>query len=167
MRRWDFVADTRLLSLLLFWWCGSVLTKPNTAAEHLWDMSDKHKQFPFAAQSPLMTLTGQNISGRCRETCCGCTACVVRPSLTPTHLFCLLDGWPRTGCPTVCTDRITFNSLHYSVEGSRADKFHVFELRGVTSVSLYLCTALSYCSPRIKTTNVQHYLPNNNRGWQL
>lgn len=58
------------------------------------------------------------------------TACVTRPP----HTHHLLDGWPGTDCPAICTDKITLNSLHYSMDGNHADKFHVFGLLGATSV---------------------------------
>lgn len=58
----------------------------------------------------------------------------------------LPSGWlARDRLPYYLYRQAYFNSLHYSMDGTCADKFHVFGLPGVTSVSLYLCTALRCC----------------------
>lgn len=67
------------------------------------------------------------------------TACVTRPLLTPTPLP---SGWlVRDWLPCYLYRQDYFNSLHYSTERTHADEFHVFGFPGVTSASLYLCTA--------------------------
>lgn len=113
MRHWDFVAAVHAfcLSVFCFWSCRLFWQNPNTVPE-------EHKPCSWLWR-------GNNIVGRHR--CCGCSAAHVPRSLhgtcheafadTHTHL-CLLDGWPGTGCPTICTDRITLTACIIEQVGS-------------------------------------------------
>lgn len=154
MRYWDFVAnahDFYLWESFVFgravcFWQNPTQPQKNCETRQI------NTNSLLAAAILLSTLVGQNIVRRCRGVLrlLGCARALqsarhVSRGLRDTHTP-LPSGWlARERLPHYLYRQDYFNSLHYSTDGTCADKFHVFGLPGVTSVSLYLCTARKYC----------------------